>query len=122
MKSRDRNDRAGVPILSTCRRDLRRPKFANSCPAEAKLLLDRRSLKPLSLGFQGIVGAEVAPENGPVCRNKNRVSPSRQSFPLPKASKPRKQRNPDCLGPLGASDRCCRSQHGSSAPINGQPG
>src|SRR2546430_10883786 len=38
-----RNDRASGPILSTYCRDLRQPKFASSCPAEAKLLLDRHS-------------------------------------------------------------------------------
>src|SRR5439155_13035884 len=51
-KSRDQNDRAGGPILSTCRRDLRRPKFASSCPVEAKLLLDRRTLDLVSSDFQ----------------------------------------------------------------------
>src|SRR5882724_6684321 len=48
-----RNDRASGPILSTCWRDLRRPKFASSCSAEAKLLLDRRSLKLVSSGIAG---------------------------------------------------------------------
>src|SRR6266567_1595944 len=52
-----RNDRASGPILSTCWRDLRRPKFASSCPAEAKLL-NRRSLKLVSSDFQGIAGCK----------------------------------------------------------------
>jgi hypothetical protein len=51
-----RNDRPIGPILSTCWRPLRPPKFASSGPAEAKLLLDRRSLKLVSSGVQGIAG------------------------------------------------------------------
>src|SRR6266576_4311238 len=102
MKSRDRNDRAGVPILSTCQRDLRRPKFASSCPAEVKLLLDCRSLKLVSSDFQRIVAAELAPKMDLTCRTKIACPHCGQSSPLHKATVARDYRNLVSLWP-GAS-------------------